>query len=332
MQLIYIEEGHIEQLIKEIDIQNFLKENKLIILSRLPYFAEPHSSNVYRRIKENCFNSDVMYIALGNLAYVLNHETVKILNYGPSFCEKDLIEFPIKYYQKKENKKVSAISFYYQNFYSRPHFSFEKLSDYLSGMGIRNKKILEFVDIDFKYNDNIENPIKDSKKRKLIFTPIYDIFFDIQKIEETLKKYLENGNFLVLLTFTGNHYGFPFSIDNADIADTNNYINEYRKLINFLNTLDMEADQVSNFKTAYTGINYRGKSYNFGYSHNNMNEFFEIWITYLKNKGYNIDEIYFMGKFISDIKKIKEIKNQYLLDNILTHEEFNGIVKEKVLK
>ncbi len=166
----------------------------------------------------------------------------------------------------------------------------------------------------------------------MIFIPSYEVFLDIEKIEDTLKIYLEEGNFLVLLTFTGNHYGFPFSIDIGDILDTKNYANEYRRLINFFRMLNIEENQVSNFKTSYTGINFREGCYNFGYSYNNMNEFFEIWVEYIKNKGYNIDERYFIGNFIHNLKRIRKIPNQYLLDHASTTDEFNRIVKEKVLK
>lgn len=330
MKIVYIEETSFEQLLDEIDPQDFFKENKLIILSKFPHAAIPDCSGIYKNIQQKNLDNNIMYIALGNLAYVLNRKRVEILNYGPSFNEKDLIEFPIKYYQKKENKKVTSISFYYQHFYNSPHFSIERLNSYLHEIGLSNKELLEYVDIDFRKSR--ENSVIDPQKRKMIFVPHYDIFWDIERIEETLKMYLEAGNFLTLLTFTGNHYGFPFSVNIGDVLDTKNYENEYQKLIKFFNTLNIEADQVSNFKTSYTGINFRESCYNFGYSHNNMNPFFEIWLEYLKSKGYNIDEVYFIGQPTNDFNMPKEIKAQYLLDHISTQDEFAKVVKEKILK
>lgn len=330
MKIVYIEETSFEQIVDEINWQDFLKENKLVILSKIPYASDPICSRIYEKIQKKDLKGDIMYIALGNLAYILNKERIQILNYGPGFYEKDFIDFPIRYYQNKENKMVDSISFYYHHFFSSPTFSIERLNHTLNEIGIRNKELIEFVDINFIQNK--EKKIIDPKQRKMIFIPSYEVFLDIEKIEDTLKIYLEEGNFLVLLTFTGNHYGFPFSIDIGDILDTKNYANEYRRLINFFRMLNIEENQVSNFKTSYTGINFRGGCYNFGYSYNNMNEFFEIWVEYIKNKGYNIDEIYFIGNFIHNLKRIREIPNQYLLDHASTADEFNRIVKEKVLK
>jgi len=328
MKLVYIEERNFEQVINKINLEEFFKENKLIVLSNYPHVAIPDNTDICRKIEDNHLNYDIMYIALGNLAYILTCKDKRILNYGPTFNEEDLIEFPIKYYQQKEGKKVESISFYYNHFYPTQHFSFEKLNNRLNKIGISNKQVLEFVDVDFKYDE--EKKISDKKQRKMIAIPIYFLLFELEnKTKETLKEYLETGNFLTLLTFTGNHYGYPFSVDIGDVLDTKPYADDYRKLISFFNTLNIEDDQVTNFKTSYTGINFRGGCYNFGYSYYNMNEFFEIWLKYLENKGYNINEEYLLGYKPKDFELAK---NQYLMPDINTQDKFNQTVKEKVLK
>lgn len=327
MKLIYIEERNLEQVLNKINLEEFFKENKLIVLSEYPHIALPNNTGIRDKIEKNHLDYDIMYIALGNLAYIINRRNIKILNYGPSFNENDLIEFPIRYYQQKEGKKVDKVSFYYNHFYPTSHFSFDKLNNYLHEIGIRNKELLEFTDIDFKYEK--EKIVNDQKERKMVVFPVYPLVFELeQETKETLKEYLEAGNFLTLLTYTGSHYGFPFSVDIGDVLDTKNYIEYYRKLISFFNTLNIEDDQVSNFKTTLTGINFKGGCYNFGYSHDNMDEFFGIWLKYLEDKGYNINETYLLG---CDSMSLESIQNQHLTD-VNTQSEFTQAVKEKVLK
>lgn len=193
MKIVYVGESQFENIINAINLDDFFRENKLVILSKYPYAAIPEASGIFRKILENHLNYDIMYIALGNLAYILNEKKQEILNYGPGFLEKDLIEFPINYYQQKENKKVSSISFYYQHYCKSKHFSKERLDNYLHEIGINNKKILEYVDINFE--ENVEKSMINAKQRKMLLMPHYNIFFDNEKIKESLKMYLEDGNF-----------------------------------------------------------------------------------------------------------------------------------------
>lgn len=335
MKIIYINNTIkcIDKLRKEIDCKSFLEENKLVLLSKYPYINYPNNIqlNKYFDVSRN-----IMHIALGNLAYIWNGSGMQIQNYGPTFCEQDLIDFPLKYYQEIENRKVDAISFYYSPLYLCPHFSIDRLNNYLNELGIPNNDSLEFQNIDFNYSGNSQ--IIDSKPRKVIFISaekiLYGANIDMKNIEEVLKKYLNDGNFLVLLSHTGSHQGYPFSINIADISDTISHVDEYREMLNFFNNLDIADDQVSNFKLSYVGINFRGECYNFGFSWSNIVQFFEIYLDYIKRKGYNIGEVHILdhSKNSHVVQSIDIEKSPYIVDLVPTQEDFKQYLKKRILK
>lgn len=340
MKLIYVEEIYLKEIMKEIDNPKFLEENKLVILSSYPY-TSCTNIEVYEQIKNIPIESDVMFLSLGNLAHLISKKKgIEILNYGLGFQEEDLLKFPLVYYQEKENKKVDAISFHYQEFRKSPYFSIDRLNNYLNKNGIKNKELLKFQKIDFGPEEKENVKVKDDTPRKVMFVYAERVFYsgyngeDFENIEGTVKEYLEDGNILVLLTYTGNHYGYPFSIDIANILDTKNYEEQYRKMLDFFRSLDLFRDQVSNFKIEYTGINFMGDSYPFGFSYryNNrdqeLNYFTEIYLDYMKEKGYNISDVYWLERPFDK----KDSENVHWLDfDVLNQATFNRIVKSKVL-
>lgn len=342
MKIIYIEDTItcMNRILEEIDCQNFFEENKLVLLSRYPYVVQPYCTHshldVYQKLKSYSENGSIMHIALGNLSYILYGNEIKIQNHGPGFHEQDLVDFPIRYYQERENQSVDSISFHYSTSYSSPYFNIDKLNNYLKRIGVKNSKLLDFQNIDLVYKE--ENRIIDTKPRKVIFVSAEEIFYgfnaDVGNIENIVKEYLNNGNFLVLLTYTGNHYGYPFSTDVANILDTSSHINEYRQLLNFFRSLDISDDQVSNFKVTYTGLNFRGNSYNFGFSFDNINQFFEIYLNYLKNKGYNIEKVYLLDRCKNShiSQMVESLTDSYIIDYLSSQGEFNKVVKEKIIK
>ncbi len=349
MQIMYVEDklSYLKQILNEVDCSNFFDENKLILLSKHPYVIDNHnmmckiSPQIGEELKHCNINQNIMYIASGHLAYTWTDNEFQILNYGPSFREKDLVDFPIRYYQEKERKWVDSISFHYDSTYLGEHFDMDNLNGYLNEIGSKNNKLynalLDFDRIAPVYNQ--QDRITDSNQRKVIFVPAEGVLYgnatiDIKNSKEVLQEYLNAGNFLVLLTYTGNHYGFPFSIDIADVLDTKNYTNMYREMLNFFRSLNIQEDQVSNFKISYTGINYKGGCYNFGFSWNNVDQFFKIYLEYLKIKGYNIAEVYVLdrGKTSYTSQNTRSIRDQYNLEIVASQEDFNRVVKKKILK
>lgn len=59
-----IEETSFEQIVDEINWQDFLKENKLVILPKIPYASDPICSRIYEKIQKKDLKGDIMYIAL----------------------------------------------------------------------------------------------------------------------------------------------------------------------------------------------------------------------------------------------------------------------------
>ena len=343
MKMVYIEDrlSYVEQILNEIDCLNFFKENKLIILSRYPAIDNYNmmyqiSPLIEKKLKHSNINGSIMYTALGSLAYIWNDNKFEISNYGPSFSENDFVDFPIKYYQEKEGKKVDSISFYYSPLYTSEYFDMNRLNIYLRKIGSKNNKlynvILNYDEIIPFYNQ--QDKMIDYNSRKVVFVPTEGILYgdtsiNIKNSEEVLRRYLHDGHFLVLLTYTGAHYGFPFSVDIADVLDTKNHADIYRKMVAFFRSLNIRDDQVSNFKISHIGINSKGGCYNFGFSWDNIEQFFKIYLDDLTRKGYNITEVYLLDysnkSYTSN--NIENIKEQYYLEYISSQDDFNRMVK-----
>lgn len=315
MKIMYIDESDIIKIKKSLNLEQFLKDNKLIIISNYPYVIDDH---FWFKDKLSILNNNsIMYIALGNLAVSINSKC-EYLNYGPGFNFSDLISFPIQFYQEILKQKVSEILI--------------ESSNIKKCLNINKKDISKFNTADIA--TNVKSKYFDLKKRKLVFVAADGLFYgmndEFDDMKEVTKEYLENGNILCLLSYTGAHNGFPFAVNKNFDNDTDNYRNHYITMLNYFKNMNILDDQVSNFKISHTGLNFKEDSYNFGFNWNNIEEFMIIYIDYLKKIGFNLDSIYLLDKAIDSytITNTKNISDLYNLIIINDSESYNKVLKK----
>ena len=163
MKVIYIDESLIKELKSKINLEEYLKDNKLVIISRYPYLLDDHF--YFKELLPIVDNDSIMYIALGNLANIINSE-IKYLNYGPGFISSELINFPIKYYQNILNEKVTEISFCYRH---QNIDGISKLFELMNNFNLNTnmKDIVDFKSLNIDINN--KRKYNDNNKRKIIF-------------------------------------------------------------------------------------------------------------------------------------------------------------------
>lgn len=241
-----------------IDIKSkIINGDKIVIIA--PFFS--YYLIDYSLIKNLSisFEKQIIYIGPGYLTKFVslkeNNLSIETYSYGPKNTS-EIISWISDYY-KIESKDSNIII----------HKCYNKIF-----------KNFDYQQLDNHFDKNLtlqKNTFKHDNK-EIIFTD----FKSVQDFSKhSLKEYLENGNFLIII------YDF-FDIS---AQEYNNFVND---TINYLKNIIINEEQILLFRNGMVGRNLNEYYLNFGWNNADLNSFIYSTITFLKTKGYKFKKIY----------------------------------------